>query len=118
MLLVLACRACQPCSTRFTLHMPVYCTWLPLCLPFNWCVLLYVPCTCRIASVVDLHSPHDLHHVVPSSLSASQFGAASFKASSIIYSRLPHNTSQWDCQKFMHQVVYAQGFCHTYVTSV
>jgi len=35
-----------------------------------------------------------------------------------LYSRLPHNASQWDRQKFMHQVVYAQGFCHTYVTSV
>jgi len=35
-------------------------------------------------SVVDLHSPCDLHHMIPSSLSTS-FGAASFKASSIIY---------------------------------
>jgi len=86
MLLVLTCCACQPCSTLFTLHMPVYCTLLSLCLPFNWHVLLYVPCTCRITIQWWIYTAHMTFITwYLSSLSASQFGATSFKASSIIY---------------------------------
>jgi len=73
--------ACQPCSTLFTLHMPVYCTLLLSCLPFNWHDLLYVPCTCRITIQWWIYTAHVTCIMwYLSSLSVSQFGATGFKS--------------------------------------